>query len=217
MSDNEINSAAEFEKMDEGEVTVKGKTESPAAVKDDLEMMTEGGGVEPVVVENPTAPAVEVGKPVAEGMVAVPAAEWKKVQETLEILRESSNQGKLTQAENKRKPKELPRAYLKVYDGHIIVSWKSSKSDLIYAPNNPTTAIGEILKAEYFYFEGGSTGVIDQVYVNREEDRVWIRIKKKEGKKLVVEFESGTSEFGKPLPVTSGQEFEIDMDFINPQ
>lgn len=211
MAKNQTKPPVEFETLGEGEVSVSTKVETPPTPVMDLENLPdEEPKVSPVIT-----PAAA---PASEGTVSVPASEWKKVLETLEVLKEASNQNKLLDAEQKRKPKEFPRAFLKVFKGKVVTSWKSGPAELIYSQVNPGQVVGEKLQAEYCFIDGTTSGMVDQVLFTREEDRAWVRIKKKEkdSPKLTVEFESGTSALGQQLDVKVGDQIEIDMSFINP-
>lgn len=92
--------------------------------------------------------------------------------EIIANLRASVSQGKLAAVENAKKPVGNPVAYLKVLDGKPVISWKSEKSQILYNPSNPEVAVGEILKAKYFFTDGTDSGPIDQVLFTRVGDMV---------------------------------------------
>lgn len=94
----------------------------------------------------------------------------------LNVLRDSVSQGKLLDAQNKNKPAEMPKAYLKVFMGKTVIGWKTEKAEMLYHPNNPNVPVGEVLKGRYFFLEGGDSDVVDQVLFTRCEDRVIVRL-----------------------------------------
>ena len=92
------------------------------------------------------------------------------------ILRQSVSQGKLLEAENKAKPNELPKGYLKVFMGKTVIGWKTVKAETFSHPTNPDVPVGEVLKSTYYFLEGGDSGPVDQILFTRDDDRVNVRI-----------------------------------------
>lgn len=176
---------------------------------------------EPAKVVEPEVEKVSISKETLERILS----QLDKNTEQMAILRESVSSSKLTQAENKRKPDQLPKAYLKVFQGKLVVSWKSEKAEMIFHPLNPNVPTGEILKATYYFQDGTDSGVIDQVLFTRCEDRAVVRIleginalKNPDHVNLKVRFEelitsddSVRANFVAPI-----EDFEVNRNFINP-
>jgi hypothetical protein len=124
----------------------------------------------------------------------------------IEILRDSVSRGRLEEAEDKRKEKEQPRAYLKVFMGKVVIGWKSLPQKIVY---NPTTGlpVGEVLQATYKFIDGTDSGLVDQVDFTRTEEREHVRILEKVDNEVVrIQFENPS------LP----QSFDINQVFLNP-
>lgn len=190
------------------------------------ETLTPPPAVETPPVTTPPAPVVQ--------QVTIPAETLERILKQLDdnaaemkILRQAASTSRLTQAENKNKPKELPLGYLKVLNGKTVISWKSAKAETLRHPQNPDMVVGEVLKAVYYFLEGGDSGIVDQVDFTRCEDRVTFRfldgkdVLKTPGLKEVrVKCESlitsdGNDELKASYKVPA-QEFNININFINP-
>lgn len=151
-------------------------------------------------------------------------ARMSVLEEDNKTLRKAVNQGKLAEAENANKPDSLPVAYLKVFKGKVVVSWKSGQSQFIYNPSNPEAPIGEILKATYFFIDGTDSGEVDQVEFTRSNDRVEAEVA--DGMKALKdpEFKEVTLHFTKLI--TTNEELQskfelpsdlkINKNFLNP-
>lgn len=145
--------------------------------------------------------------------------------EQMDILRESVNTGKLADAENKRKPDEMPTAFLKVFMGKVVVGWKNEKTEMLYHPSNPDAAVGEVLKASYTFIDGTKSPIVDQVLFTRCDDRIIVRLL--DGKNalrneglvdLNVRAESlisGDEDLRKSFELPK-EDFKINRNFINP-
>jgi len=159
--------------------------------------------VKPSVVpaENDTS-KVSVEKSVLEKILE----QNKKLEQELAILRQSVSQARLAQAENKVRPKEKPRVYLKVFNGKIVTSWKSEKQEYLHSQVTGQV-IGEILKARYYYIDGTDSGIVDQVMFTRCDDQVWARIVETRENTFLLDFED-KSKFEGIL--------EINKAFANP-
>lgn len=94
------------------------------------------------------------------------------LEEDNKTLRATVSQNDLAAVEKAKKPMGLPVAYLKVLNGKVVVSSKSEKPQILYNPSNPEVAVGEILKARYFYMDGTDSGPIDQVEFTRTTDKI---------------------------------------------
>lgn len=139
----------------------------------------------PIIEAQNVSPATTGTQAAPKQMIEVDASKLdalldqvKKQQNQIEILTESVSQGKLTDAENKRKPKANPRVFLKTWlkDGkdRLITSWKSNPENrLVYSAANPNVIVGEIIEAEYFFSDGETTGMIEQVRMTRNEGRAY--------------------------------------------
>jgi hypothetical protein len=124
-----------------------------------------------------------------------------------EILRESVSRGRLEQAEDRHKEKELPRAYLKRFQDKVVIGWESTAAKIIH---NPTTglAVGEVLQANYKFNDGTESGPIDQVEFTRAEEREHVRIQERVDSQTVrVKFEN---------LALSQEPFDIKEVFLNP-
>lgn len=140
--------------------------------------------IAPELIELPPAEEPKMDVPPVTQMVppAVPAIDAVMLENILRrleaqddeiaTLRASVSQNKLEAVEKSKKPAGLPVAYLKVLDGKVVTSWKSEKPQYIYNPANPEVPIGEILKARYFFLDGGDTGPIDQTEFVRSVDKI---------------------------------------------
>jgi hypothetical protein len=143
-----------------------------------------------------------------------------KLEKDNEILRDSVSRGRLEEAEDKRKEKEQPRAYLKVFMGKVVIGWKSSPQKIVY---NPTTGlpVGEVLQATYKFIDGTDSGLADQVDFTRTEEREHVRIMSSriiqeysEVQRKMIDVILYTVKFENP---TLPQEpFEIKEYFLNP-
>lgn len=151
--------------------TINDNDEVPVITKMEDTDKSSGPKVEPSNVPNP------------EEMVQVKAGSLTRILERLDtqdkeigILRQSVNQGKLSEAENAQKPKELPKVYLKVFQNKIVVGWKTEKAETFSHPSNPSVPVGEVLKSRYYFIDGSDSGIIDQVDFTRTEDHVDARV-----------------------------------------
>jgi hypothetical protein len=160
--------------------------------------MPKNGATEEVTKEE----TVEVSKDKLDAILKRQDEQDKEI----EILREAASRGRLEEADNKRKEKELPKVHLKVYNEKVVVGWKSSAAKIIFSQgtNQP---IGEVLQAVYKFIDDTETEPIDQKLVNDSNERVFARIVEDRGIKAVIKFEDPA------LP----QEYEIDKSFLNPQ
>lgn len=72
------------------------------------------------------------------------------------------------------KKKLFPRVHLKIWtegdSRKVITSWKSSKRNRIMYSESSGMPMGEILKATYYFADGGDTGEIDQIMFTRLND-----------------------------------------------
>lgn len=99
-------------------------------------------------------------------------------------LRESVNQGRLSEAENKANPKELKRVFLKVWGRdqgqrvRVINGWKSGPQNKIIRNPQTNMPVGEVLQSNYFFLGGGETGLIEQVEFTRTEESIPARVVK---------------------------------------
>jgi len=159
----------------------------------------------PKTTEETKPEMVEVSKDKLDAILQKQAEQDKEI----EILRDSVSRGRLEQAEDKRKDKELPRAYLKVFMGKVVIGWKSAAQKIVH---NPTTGlpVGEVLQATYQFIDGTDSGVVDQVEFTRTEEREFVRIVDNydgKGEVCKVQFEN-TAIKSKP--------FDINRVFLNP-
>lgn len=147
----------------------------------------------------------------------------KKQAREIEILRESVNQGRLGEAEDKRKEKELPKAFLKVYSGKVVVGWKAGSNKLVYSPTNANMVIGEVLQTTLKYLDG-TEETINQQELTRTEDRVWVRIQSLQDlmaenvKAVKVKFErveTSNQDLKESLALPT-EEVEIEKVYLNP-
>jgi hypothetical protein len=147
-----------------------------------------------------------------------------KMQKEMGILRESVNQNKLDEVENKHKPKELPKAFLKVYNGKIVTGWKSASNKLVYSPTNPNLVIGEVLQTVLVFADGSDSGPINQQDLTRTEDRVWVRVQSvqdlmseavKTVKVRAEKLETASEELRLSFQLPT-EELEVEKKFLNP-
>lgn len=179
---------------------------------------------EPEVTPMATPPVVEPASVPASPTLDDILARMAVLEADNKNLRKAVNLGKLTEAENANKPDSLPVAYLKVFKGKVVTSWKSGTSQFIYNPSNPEFPIGEILKATYFFIDGSDSGEVDQVEFTRTGDRVEAEVvegmkglKDPDSKEVTLHFtklittdEDLQNKF--ELPV----DFKINKNFLNP-
>ena len=153
---------------------------------------------------------VELG----EGQVVVDS---KKLDSILTLIREQQEQInalKLEGSEKKEEKPKTPTAFLKVMEDkegkeQLVVGWKSSPDcRLVFHPSNPTSPIGEVLQAEYFFKSGGSTGVIDQIKFTKVLERANLEILSRDGNTCKVRM-IDTAKWGDDV-------FDVDVAFLNP-
>ncbi len=159
---------------------------------------------------------VEVSKDKLDAILAKQEAQDKEI----EILRDSVSRGRLEEAEDKRKDKELPKAYLKVFQGKVVTSWKSTAAKIVH---NPTTglSVGEVLQATYSFLDGTDSGVVEQTEFTRTEEREYVRLLNSR-----IEFITNpTTNMMEPVtfytakfenPALLQDPFEINAVFLNP-
>lgn len=150
-------------------------------------------------------------------MVQVPAGVLEKIQSELDTLRQAVNQNKLVEIENRNKPKELARVFLKVFMGKPVVAWKSEKNEYVYIPGQQSPA-GEILKARFFFLDGTDSGIVDQSAFTREDTRLWCSVIEDKGRNMVVQFnklETNNEDLQRSF-VMPTETIEINKNFLNP-
>lgn len=143
----------------------------------------------------------------------------------ISLLRQAVNQNKLLDVENASKPAELPKAYLKVFMGKVVVGWKMAKTEMLYHPTNPNMPVGEILKSIYYFIDGTESEPVDQVAFTRCDDKVIVRIedgvraiKDPDVGKVSITFESlvTTDDDLKNSFILPSGRYEIHKNFLNP-
>lgn len=159
-----------------------------------------------------------------EAVIEVPASVLQnildsqtKLQDEISLLREASNQNKLIQAENSRKPKELPSAFLKVFMEKVVTGWKSERAEIIYN-NNGGSPVGEILKATYFFSDDTNSGVVDQVMFTKEDTRLVCRVVDQVGPDLILQperLETNNENIRNSFVMPSGT-IRVHQNFVNP-
>lgn len=180
------------------------------------------------MAEITTTPLPEEEKPKT---VVVPAEQLQqlidsvgKQAEEIKTLREAVNQNRLSEVEDKKKPKELPKAFLKVYNGKIITGWRAGANKLVYSPTNPNLVIGEVLQTVLKYIDGSESDAINQQDMTRTEDRVWVRVQSAEDlmnenvktvKVKAEKLETANEELKMSFQIPS-EVFEIEKKFLNP-
>jgi hypothetical protein len=125
---------------------------------------------EPVVTPMATPPVV--APVIDQTTLATILARMAAQDDEIATLRKTVSQNDLAAVEKAKKPMGLPVAYLKVLNGKVVVSSKSEKPQILYNPSNPEVAVGEILKARYFFLDGTDSGPIDQVEFTRTTDKL---------------------------------------------
>lgn len=137
----------------------------------------------------------------------------EKQDKELEILRKSVNQNTYNMAKEAQSGKKNLRCYLKVYtdaehNKHLIIGWKASPDNrIVYSPSDGRP-VGEVLKAVFFFKDGGDSGEIDQVAFTRITDVAWFEIMEDKGKNFSLRAEDSA---------TWGLEaFDLDKAFVNP-
>lgn len=142
----------------------------------------------------------------------------EKQEEQIKVLREAANQNKLISAENSRKPKDLPSAFLKVFMGKVVTSWRSDVAQLIYGNNGAGAPVGEILKATYFFSDGTDSGSIEQVMFTREDTRLVCRIIGQNGSDLILQpdhLETNNENLRQDF-VMPPENLTVNQNFVNP-
>lgn len=184
------------------------------------------------VDENIPSPELPVSVQVAPESVSVPKDLLDRLidrldnqEKDIKILRQAASQGKLSEAEAQNRPDELPKAYLKVLMGKVVVGWRTFKAELYNHPTNPSVPIGEVLKSVYIFLDGTESDPIDQVVFTRTDDKVFVRLL--DGKDALsgssvgtvrVRFESleTTDEELRSTFVIPEGEFEVKKSSLNP-
>jgi len=173
-----------------------------------------------VPVEKPVAPVIPTVDPelFAQMMARMTALEQRNT-----VLEQAVSKNDLLAAQAKNKPAATPTAYLKVLQGKVVVSWKSEKAQYLFNPSNPEAAIGEILKARYFFIDGTDSGIIDQVEFTRAGDKViadvlegWKAIKDSEVKEVTLHFkELVTTDEDLRVKFVMPADYKINKNFLN--
>ena len=184
--------------------------------------MDEVKNEEPVVTPMETKPAPVIPT-VDPELFAQMMARMDALESRNKILEQAVSRNDLLEAQNKNKPAATPTAYLKVLNGKIVVSWKSEKAQYLFNPSNPEAAIGEILKATYFFIDGTNSGVIDQVEFTRTGDKViadvvegWKAIKDSEVKEVTLHFkELITTDEDLKAKFVMPADYKINKNFLN--
>lgn len=134
-------------------------------------------------INTPVEPEVkklEVDPGVLEGILGrLEAAEsaLKEKDSQIEILKDSVSRSRLEQAEESRRPKGLPQAYLKLYNGKVVIAedWVGRQhGEYVYNPMQPNTPAGERLKIKLTFVDGTQSQEIDYVEFRRITERVII-------------------------------------------
>lgn len=188
--------------------------------------------VEEVVSSDPNTVIPFSELPVAPENVSVPKDLLDRLidrldnqEKDIKILRQAASQGKLSEAEAQNRPDELPKAYLKVLMGKVVVGWRTFKAELFTHPTNPSVPVGEVLKSVYIFLDGTESDPIDQVVFTRTDDKVFVRLL--DGKDALsgssvgtvrVRFESleTTDEELRNTFVMPEGEFEVKKSSLNP-
>ena len=171
-------------------------------------------------METPPAPTIPTVDPelFAQMMARMTALENRN-----SILEQAVSKNDLKAAQDKNKPAATPSAYLKVLTGKVVVAWKSEKAQYLFNPSNPEAAIGEILKATYFFIDGTNSGPIDQVEFTRCTDKVladvvedWKAIKDSETKEVTLHFrELITTDEDLKAKFVMPADLKINKNFLN--
>ena len=184
--------------------------------------MDEVKNEEPVVTPMETKPAPVIPT-VDPELFAQMMARMTALENRNSILEQAVSKNDLLAAQAKNKPAATPTAYLKVLNGKVVVSWKSEKAQYLFNPSNPEAAIGEILKATYFFIDGTNSGVIDQVEFTRTGDKViadvvegWKAIKDSEVKEVTLHFkELITTDEDLKAKFVMPPDYKINKNFLN--
>ena len=165
---------------------------------------------EPVVIPEPNKPQVDVAALIEKVDALVKKDE--ATQKELGMLRAVADKGRVFNYENKGAAKKQMFVNLSVYDGKVIVGWRTLKDVLV---KNPTTGrtVGE--EQEYEILLLNDDGTIEKATINsyarfsevRYSERIEARVT---GKR---EDENGNFTFSVELP--NGRTVDLDARFLN--
>lgn len=170
-----------------------------------------------------SAPAeAEVSAPAAkpsEDVVLVKTAELEAITQRLNDLEAIQSQTRLDEQRENSKKTGYQTAFLKVFQGKIVVKWKSEAQKII---TNPTTnvPVGEVLQSRYYFIDGTDSGIVDQVLFTRAEDRVAVSIIEDRANTVKVKFDhlvTVDKDLERSFKLPHDLEpYEISKDYINP-
>lgn len=173
-----------------------------------------------------SAPAVSEKKTIAvDADVLQRILDNQKIQaDTIDTLTKAVSANKLAQVVNSKKPKELPRMFLKVFRGKVVTGWRTAASRYIYGTSG-TAPIAEVLQSIYHFSDGSETEPLDQVEFTHEDTRLWCRLQ--EGIKaiqdpdvrmytLIAEQLETSDEVLRNEFVMPTDAISIDRNFVNP-
>jgi hypothetical protein len=178
----------------------------------DNEIKTDDSVDETPVVETPVVESTEKEVSIPTSVLDRLMTQIDSQAKDISLLRQAVNQNKLLDAENAAKPADLPKAYLKVFLGKIVVGWKMAKTEMLYHPTNPNMPVGEILKSVYYFIDGTESEPVDQVAFTRCDDKVIVRIV--DGPSAVKNSEVGEVSISFESLVTTDE--DLKRDFVLP-
>lgn len=145
-------------------------------------------------------------------MIQISEEDWNKTQETLKMLYEVADKGRIFNYESQRTTKKPLRVKLSKYQNKIIIGWRTVKDELIA---HPTTGkiVGEKQEYELLLLdsEGNTSKALVDGYPNFTSARYTERIEADVvGKK---EDFDGKTTFEIQLP--DGRKISLDARFVN--
>jgi len=148
-----------------------------------------------------------------EKTIQIKESDWQRVQDQLKMLYDVADKGRVFNYENRKtQDKKALKVKLSVYNGGVIIGWRTLKDELV---KNPTTGrtVGEIQQYEVKFLnkEGQINSMIIDGYVNFSNARYSERIEAQViGRK---ETWDGNQTFEVLLP--DGRTVSLDSRFVN--
>lgn len=145
-------------------------------------------------------------------MVQISEDAWNQVQEKLKMLTEVADKGRVFNYESNQPQKKAMKVKLAVFNGGLIVGWRTLKDELIKHPTSGLT-VGEKQEYELKILNPDSTESI--VIVDGYKQFSDYRYNERVDCNVVGKKEDWQGNFKYEIVLPDGRKYEIDSRFVN--
>ena len=144
--------------------------------------------------------------------IEISKAEWERTQEQLKMLTEVADKGRVMQYESNKAEKKPIKVKLALYNGGIVVGWRTIKDELVKHPTTGLT-VGEVQQYELKVLD--KDGNTSEVAINGYPQFSNARYDKRIEVEVVSKSEDYQGNIAFDVRLDDGRVVKIDSRFVN--